>query len=425
MKIYCVGGAVRDRLLGRAVADRDYVVVGATPEAMRARGFKPVGRDFPVFLHPETHEEYALARTERKHGRGYHGFVFHAAPEVTLEEDLARRDLTINAMAEDGEGTVIDPYGGRADLEARVLRHVSPAFAEDPVRLLRVARFAARFGDFSIAADTLALMRELVVSGEMECVTPERAWREIARGLMEAYPERLIETLRECGALARLMPEVDALFGVPERRDYHPEGNGGRHVLLTLKAAARCCPTLAARFSALTHDLGKAETPEEILPRRYGHEARGDMPLLALCERLKVPNECRDLARLAVRLHGKIHALGEARDGAPRASTIVKTLEACDLRRRPGLFAELLTVCEADFRGRAGRENPPWQPGIFWRRMAAAYLSVPERALVAEVQRKGKDRKKIPEYLRAARIRAVRSALAAPPEAEEPQSFPR
>ena len=301
MQTYIVGGAVRDELLGRPNADRDYVVVGATPEAMLAQGFRPVGKDFPVFLHPDTHEEYALARTERKTGRGYHGFTFHAAPDVTLDDDLARRDLTINAMAKAADGRLIDPFHGQRDLQAKVLRHVGPAFAEDPVRILRIARFAARFSDFSIAPETLELMRGMVAAGEVDHLVAERVWQELAKGLMEDKPSRMFEVLRDCGALARLLPEVDKLFGVPQRADYHPEIDTGIHTLMVVDQSALRGFALPVRFSALTHDLGKAETPADILPRHLGHEERSVRLTEKLCARLRVPNDCRDLALLMAR----------------------------------------------------------------------------------------------------------------------------
>jgi tRNA nucleotidyltransferase (CCA-adding enzyme) len=405
VEIYSVGGSVRDALLGRPVVDRDYVVVGARPEDLLALGYKPVGKDFPVFLHPETHAEYALARTERKHGRGYHGFVFYTGEDVTLEEDLARRDLTINAMAKASDGRLIDPFHGEADLEKKILRHVGPAFAEDPVRLLRLARFAARFGDFSIAPETLALTRAMVEAGEIDHLVPERVWQEIARGLMEAYPERMFATLRESGALARLLPEIDALFGVPERLDFHPEGDSGQHTLLTLRAAAGMRLSLAARFAALTHDLGKATTPPEILPHHHDHEKRGEAPLQALAARLKIPAECRDIAYLTIRLHGKIHGICGKEPLNP--GTIVKTLEACDFRRRPERFEEILKVCEADSRGRQGYENDPYPQAEFWRTAAAACRSVDDAAIAAATA----DKTRIPDCLHAARVQAVRAAL--------------
>ncbi|MFP4905833.1 multifunctional CCA addition/repair protein, partial [Paraburkholderia sp. BR14261] len=313
MKIYVVGGAIRDEMLGLPVRDRDYVVVGATPEQMAAQGYRPVGKDFPVFLHPETHAEYALARTERKTAAGYHGFQFFYAPDVTLEEDLARRDLTINAMAREVQpggvltGEVVDPFGGARDLEARVFRHVSDAFLEDPVRILRIARFAARFADFTVAPETLELMREMVASGEVDSLVPERVWQEIARGLMEAKPSRMFEVLRDCGALARVLPEVDALWGVPQRADYHPEIDTGVHVMMVIDHAAAQGYTLAVRFAALTHDLGKGTTPEDVLPRHIGHEGRSVDLLKPLCDRLRVPNDCRELAVLVAREHGNVH----------------------------------------------------------------------------------------------------------------------
>ncbi|MDR0736497.1 MAG: multifunctional CCA addition/repair protein [Zoogloeaceae bacterium] len=409
VQIYVVGGAIRDELMGRAVTDRDYVVVGATPEALLAMGFRPIGKDFPVFLHPETHEEYALARTEKKNGRGYHGFSFYAAPDVSLEEDLARRDLTINAMARGEDGVLIDPFNGRADLEARVLRHVGAAFVEDPVRLLRLARFAARFGDFSLAPETMALMRRMVANGEIDHLTPERVWQEISRGLMEAAPQRMLLVLRACGALARLMPEVDALFQTPERTEFHPEGNTGAHTLLALAAAARMRLSLPARFATLAHDLGKALTPAGLLPRHHGHEERGDAPLTALCARLKVPAACRELARLAIRQHGKMHRVGGKEALTP--GTMVRLLEACDLKRRPERFAELLRVCEADARGRTGQEDIAWPPREIWQKAAAAFCDVDGSVIAANLA----DKTQIADRLHMARVAAVRAALAVTP----------
>jgi tRNA nucleotidyltransferase (CCA-adding enzyme) len=357
MNIYAVGGAIRDELLGVPVQDRDYVVVGATPEQMVSQGYRPVGKDFPVFLHPQTHEEYALARTERKTAAGYHGFQFFYAPDVTLEEDLVRRDLTINAMARevrpDGvlTGPVIDPFNGQADLRARVFRHVSDAFLEDPVRILRVARFAARFTDFTVAPETMALMRKMVEAGEVDALVAERVWQEVSRGLMERRPSRMFEVLRECGALARILPEIDALYGVPQRADYHPEVDTGVHVMMVVDHAAAQGYALAVRFAALTHDLGKATTPEDVLPRHIGHEGRSVDLLKPLCERLKVPNECRDLAVLVAREHGNIHRVMET-----GAAGVVRLLERCDAIRKPGRFAEALQACESDARGRLGFE---------------------------------------------------------------------
>ncbi|MFM0119756.1 multifunctional CCA addition/repair protein [Paraburkholderia sp. RL18-101-BIB-B] len=357
MNIYAVGGAIRDELLGVPVQDRDYVVVGATPEQMVAQGYRPVGKDFPVFLHPQTHEEYALARTERKTAAGYHGFQFFYAPDVTLEEDLARRDLTINAMARevrpDGEltGPVIDPFNGQGDLQARLFRHVSDAFLEDPVRILRIARFAARFVDFTVAPETLTLMRKMVADGEVDALVAERVWQEVSRGLMEKKPSRMFEVLRDCGALARILPEIDALFGVPQRADYHPEVDTGVHVMMVVDHAAQQGYALPVRFAALAHDLGKATTPEDVLPRHIGHEGRSVDLLKPLCERLRVPNDCRDLAVLVAREHGNIHRVMEM-----GAAALVRLLERSDAIRKPARFAEALQACEADARGRLGFE---------------------------------------------------------------------
>ncbi len=355
MKSYVVGGAVRDRLLGLPVADRDHVVVGATPDEMVAQGYQPVGKDFPVFLHPETHEEYALARTERKSGHGYKGFTVYAAPEVTLEEDLHRRDLTINAMAEDDAGVVIDPYNGQRDLAAKTFRHVSEAFAEDPVRILRVARFAARFTDFDVAPETLALMRQMVDNGEVDALVPERVWQEVARGLMEARPSRMFQVLRNCGALARLFPEIDRLFGVPQPPTHHPEVDTGVHVMLVVDWAARQGFDLPVRFAALTHDLGKGVTPPEFWPKHHGHEQKSVALVRTLCERVRVPADCRDLAVAVARDHGNVQRAAEL-----RPATLVELLERVDAFRRPERFEMFLQACECDFRGRPGYEVRPF-----------------------------------------------------------------
>jgi tRNA nucleotidyltransferase (CCA-adding enzyme) len=397
MRIYRVGGAVRDELLGLPVKDRDYVVVGASAEELLARGFQPVGKDFPVFLHPETHEEYALARTERKSGRGYRGFVVHAAPDVTLEQDLARRDLTINAMARDADGRLIDPYGGAADLAAGILRHVGPAFAEDPVRILRVARFAARFG-FCVAPDTLALMRAMVANGEVDALVPERVWQELARGLMETRPARMFETLRDCGALARLLPEVERLFGVPQRADYHPEVDTGLHTLLVVDEAARLGASLAARFAALTHDIGKGTTPAHLLPRHHGHEARGARLIGPLCARLRVPAECRDTARLAARHHGNVH-----RAPALRPATLLDLLLAADALRRPARLEDLLAVCESDHRGRLGFSERPYPQADYVREACKIIAAVDAGALA----RAAADPHAIAAAVRKARLSAL------------------
>ncbi|WP_119355497.1 multifunctional CCA addition/repair protein, partial [Azohydromonas sediminis] len=379
MKSYVVGGAVRDRLLGRPVGDVDHVVVGATPEQMLAAGFRPVGRDFPVFLHPATGEEYALARTERKVARGYHGFTFHADASVTLEQDLARRDLTINAMAIDPDsGDVIDPYGGRRDLAARVLRHVTDAFAEDPVRILRVARFAARLPDFTVAPETMALMRRLVDAGEVDALVPERVWQELARGLMEARPSRMFEVLRDCGALAALLPEVDRLWGVPQPAQHHPEVDTGVHVMLVLDAAARLDAPLPVRWACLGHDLGKGTTPRDEWPRHLGHEARSVQLVEAIDRRLKVPGDCHELAVLAAREHGHVHA-----SAGLDAAGVLRLLERCDALRRPERFAQLLLACECDARGRTGREDDPYPPRERLQRALDVVRAVDTAAIAA------------------------------------------
>ena len=402
MNIYIVGGAVRDELLGRPVVDRDYVVVGASPQAMLDKGFRPVGKDFPVFLHPETQEEYALARTERKTGHGYHGFAFHAAPDVTLEQDLARRDLTINAMARAADGTLIDPFCGQRDLKAKILRHVGPAFAEDPVRILRIARFAARFGNFSLAPETLELMRAMVAAGEADHLVAERVWQELAKGLMEALPSRMFAVLRECGALARLLPEVEALFGVPQRADYHPEVDTGVHTLMVVDEAARRNFALPVRFAALTHDLGKATTPADILPRHHGHEARSVRLVGTLCERLRVPGDCRDLALLAARYHGDIHRAAEL-----RATTLVTLLERTDALRRPERFSQLLQACQCDFNGRLGWQDRPYDSPQHLLAALAAVNGIEAGKIAAACD----DKAKIPERIHAARVAAVKRLL--------------
>ncbi|MBA3033864.1 MAG: multifunctional CCA addition/repair protein [Gammaproteobacteria bacterium] len=398
MQIYCVGGAIRDELLGLPVKDRDWVVVGATPDEMLALGYQPVGRDFPVFLHPKTHEEYALARTERKTAPGYAGFVFHTDPGVTLEDDLARRDLTINAIARAPDGSLIDPHGGQRDLAARILRHVAPAFAEDPVRILRVARFAARFNDFSLAPETLVLMQQMVANGEVDALVAERVWQELANGLMEAQPSRMFETLRACGALQRLLPELDRLWGVPQRADYHPEIDTGVHVMMVIDMAARLDLSLPARFAALTHDLGKGTTPAEILPRHAGHELRSVALLEPLCTRLRVPTDCRDVARLVARFHGDMYRVAEL-----RPETKVKILERCDALRRPARFEEVLGACAADYRGRLGFAERDYAAADQWRQVLAAVQGVDAGA----VARACEDPAQIPARVHEARVKAV------------------
>lgn len=397
MQCYIVGGAVRDRLLKLPVKDRDWVVVGASPQEMLALGYKPVGKDFPVFLHPDTHEEYALARTERKTGKGYHGFAVYAAPDVTLEQDLARRDLTINAIAEAPDGSLIDPYHGRRDLEAGVLRHVSPAFAEDPVRILRLARFAARFG-FTVADDTMALMRQMVADGEADALVAERVWQELAKGLMEERPSRMFLALRACGALARVLPEVDALFGVPQRADHHPEIDTGDHVMRVLDCAAEQGLPLTARFAALTHDLGKALTPAEVLPRHIGHETAGEAPLLALCQRLRVPADCRDLARITLLSHTKVHCAFEL-----KPSTILRLFKQTDALRRPERFLLMLDACRADARGRLGFHDRPYPQADYLSALLDAALAVDAGGIASQWE----DKRTLPEAIDRARTRAI------------------
>jgi len=406
MKAYVVGGAVRDALLGLPVSDRDWVVVGATSQQMLDAGYLQVGRDFPVFLHPRSREEYALARTERKTAPGYTGFVVHAAPGVTLEEDLLRRDLTMNAIARDEAGELVDPYGGRADIAARVMRHVSPAFAEDPVRILRVARFAARFADFTVAPETMNLMREMVAAGEVDALVAERVWQELARGLMEPRPSRMFAVLRECGALARLLPEVEALWGVPQRADYHPEIDTGVHVMMVIDMAARLGAELPARFAALTHDLGKARTPADILPRHHGHEAKSVTLVEAVCERLRVPVECRDVARLAARYHGDMHRFDEL-----RADTRLTILERCDALRRPERFEQILAACEADHRGRLGWEERAYDAAAKWRAALAVARAVDAGAIARELAAQGREgAQRIAQAVAAARVEAIKAA---------------
>ena len=397
-KTYIVGGAVRDRLLQLPVKDRDWVVVGATPEQLVAEGFRPVGRDFPVFLHPHSHEEYALARTERKTAPGYHGFVFHADVAITLEQDLARRDLTVNAMAEGADGVLVDPFNGLADLQAGVLRHVSPAFAEDPVRILRVARFAARFG-FAVAEETQALMKGMVAAGEVDALVPERVWQEFAKGLMTAHPATMLTVLQDCGALARLMPELDALWGVPQRADYHPEIDCGIHTLMVLTVAAAENQPLPVRFAALMHDLGKALTPADVLPRHLLHEQRGIAPLTALCDRLRVPSDCRELALLVCRFHGLVHRAQEL-----RPDTVLRLFRDTDALRRPERLLAMLAACKADARGRLGFADEPYPQADFLAQLLGA-----ARAVDAGAVAKGcADKTQIPAAVESARLAAIK-----------------
>lgn len=399
MQTYLVGGAVRDALLGLPVKDRDWVVVGADADTMLAAGYQPVGADFPVFLHPESKEEYALARTERKTAKGYAGFSFYADKNVTLEQDLMRRDLTINAMAEDGNGKIIDPFGGRQDLADGILRHVSPAFAEDPVRILRTARFAARYG-FQIAPETLQLMRQMVENGEADALVAERVWQELAKGLMEEHPERMIEALRDAGALRVILPEVDALFGVPQRADYHPEIDSGVHTLMVLQRAAALKLSLPERYAALLHDLGKALTPADILPAHHNHDHAGVPPVHEVNSRWRVPKTCAELAELVCRWHIMIHSVGQQ-----KPSTVLNTLKKTDAFRRPERFRQALNVCLADQQGRLGKENSPYPQLEHWLSLLEAAASVNSAAIAAEFQG---DRQLISEAIDRARLEAIR-----------------
>ena len=407
MQAFVVGGAVRDELLGLPVQDHDWVVVGATPEDMIAKGFRPVGKDFPVFLHPQTHEEYALARTERKTAPGYHGFVFHTAPDVRLEDDLVRRDLTINAMARAEDGTIVDPYGGLQDLQDRVFRHVSQAFAEDPVRILRLARFAARFPDFTVADTTLALMRQMVEAGEVDALVPERVWQELSRGLMEQRPSRMFAVLRDCGALARILPELDALWGVPQPPLHHPEVDTGVHMMLVIDYAAERGFDLPIRFAALMHDLGKGRTPPEHWPKHHGHEGMGPRLITDLSKRLRVPTDCRDLAVMTAREHGNVSRALEL-----RPNTIVTLFERCDAFRKPERFAQMLLAAECDARGRGDEQHEmrtrdyPQAPYLLRALEAARGVNAGEVAA-----RYADNREKIPEAVHAARVAAVKAAL--------------
>ena len=402
MQIYTVGGAVRDRLLGRPISEVDWVVVGASAEQMLELGYRPVGADFPVFLHPQTGEEYALARTERKSGRGYGGFTFHASPDVTLEQDLIRRDLTVNAMAEDNHGNLIDPYGGQQDLEARILRHVSPAFAEDPLRVLRVARFAARYAPlgFSVAPETLELMRQLAESGELSHLTAERSWKEISRALMEPHPDVFVQVLRDCGALAALLPEVDALFGVPQPQAHHPEIDTGVHVLSVLRQCAEHDQPLNVRWASLLHDVGKGLTPEDEWPRHIAHEQKG-LPLIqAINERCKAPRDCAELALLVGEFHTHGHRALEL-----RPSTLLELLQRVDVFRRPQRFAEFVAACEMDARGRLGLEQRDYPQAAYLLGAAEAARQVPVKPLLE----KGFKGAELGEALNRERLQALKA----------------
>ena len=412
MQVFVVGGAVRDALMGQSVNDRDWVVVGSTPEAMTAQGFVPVGKDFPVFLHPKSREEYALARTERKTARGYKGFAVQAAPDVTLEEDLARRDLTVNAMAvpeamahqppSAWAGQIVDPYDGQADVQAKVLRHVTDAFAEDPVRILRLARFAARFDDFTVADETMALMRQMVEEGEVDHLVPERVWQELTKGLMSDKPSRMFEVLRACGALRVLLPELDRLWGVPQRAEYHPEVDTGVHMMLVMDMAARLNTPLSVRVACLMHDLGKGTTPADVLPRHIGHEGRSVKLLQKVCERLRVPTDSKELAEVVAREHGNIHRSAEL---GPEA--LMRLLERCDAIRQAERFALVLQACECDARGRLGFEEAAYpQAGRLLKAQHAA-LSVETAPIAQAAAAQGLQGPQIGAQITQARIQAI------------------
>ena len=416
MGIFVVGGAVRDALMGQTVNDRDWVVVGSTPEAMSAQGFIPVGKDFPVFLHPQTREEYALARTERKTASGYKGFAVQAAPNVTLEEDLARRDLTVNAMAVPEAlahaapgawaGLIVDPYGGQADLNHKVLRHVTGAFAEDPVRILRVARLAARFADFSVADETMVLMRQMVDHGEANHLVPERVWQELSKGLMSEKPSRMFAVLRECGALQVLLPELDRLWGVPQRPEYHPEIDTGVHMMLVMDMAARLNRPLPVRVACLMHDLGKGSTPADVLPRHIGHEGRSVKLLQQVCERLRVPNDCKELAEVVAREHGNIH-----RSGDLNAEAVMRLLERCDAIRQPERFAQVLQACECDARGRLGFEEAAYPQAARLQQAQQAALSVETAPIAQAAAAAGLKGSQIGAQIAQARVKAIAHVL--------------
>ena len=400
MKTYLVGGAVRDELLDYPHKEKDWVVVGATPEEMLAAGFQQVGKDFPVFLHPETKEEYALARTERKTSPGYKGFDVHATPEVTLEQDLLRRDLTINAIAKDEAGEIIDPFNGLQDIHDRILRHVSPAFSEDPVRILRVGRFAARYLHlgFIVADETMQLMKQMVADGEVDALVPERVWQEMEKALCERSPSRFIEVLRDCGALERILPELDRLFGVPQPEEHHPEVDTGVHTLMVLQQACRLSDDTEVRFAALMHDLGKGVTPESEWPQHIEHEARGADIVLDVCKRLRIPNEYRDLAERTARFHLHYHRALEL-----KPSTVVKTLEQLDAFRKPQRFEKFLLASEADARGRPGHENNTFPQGRFFRKAYEQACKVDVSSLVEQ----GYNNRALAEKIREERIRLV------------------
>jgi tRNA nucleotidyltransferase (CCA-adding enzyme) len=425
MQIYMVGGAVRDALLGLPVQDHDWVVVGTTPEAMAAQGYLPVGKDFPVFLHPQSKEEYALARTERKTARGYKGFAIHTSPDVTLEDDLARRDLTVNAIAvprehcrPDGSfdpAQLVDPHQGRRDIEQKIFRHVTPAFREDPVRILRVARLSARFTEFSVAPETMELMRHMVEDGEVDHLVAERVWQELSRGLMEAKPSRMFDVLRACGALKRLLPEVDRLWGVPQRPEYHPEVDTGVHLMMVLDMAAQLNAPLTVRYACLGHDLGKGTTPIDVLPRHIGHEERSVRLLKGFSERLRAPVDCRELAEVVAREHGNIH-----RSETLGPAALLRLLERCDAIRKPQRFAEALLACECDARGRLGLDKEPYPQAARLQGVLGAVLAQPTHEIAERALAQGHNGKKVGELIHAARVQAVAQHLGEAPEPADP-----
>ena len=402
MKTYLVGGAVRDRMLGITGSDRDWVVVGSTPEAMVAQGFTPVGKDFPVFLHPRTHEEYALARTERKTAPGYKGFVVHASPEVTLEEDLARRDLSINAIAQAEDGTLIDPHGGQLDLQHQVLRHVTEAFREDPVRILRVARFAARLPDFKVDKHTLVLMQDMVAAGEVDALVSERVWQELSKGLMAAKPSRMLQVLRDCGALKKLLPEVDRLYGVPQPAEHHPEIDTGVHLEMVLDQTAAINAPIEVRFAALCHDLGKGTTATDKLPRHIGHEERSVKLLRGLCERWRVPVHCKELADVVAREHGHIHA-----SQSLGAEAVLRLLTRCDALRRPERFALVLQACECDARGRLGLQQRDYPQSARLLALLNEALNVDTTCIAEQAMQQGLSGMDVGKRIEHARVKAI------------------
>ena len=409
MELFVVGGTVRDALLGLPASDRDWVAVGATPDELVALGYRPVGKDFPVFIHPTTGEEVALARTERKSGRGYRGFTVHAAPGVTLQEDLSRRDLTINAIAQAEDGTLIDPHGGQRDLQAHVFRHVSPAFVEDPVRVLRLARLAARFPDFTVAPETQALLVQMVEAGEVDALVPERVWQELSRGLMATHPSRMFDVLRACGALQRLLPEVDRLWGVPQRPEHHPEVDTGVHLMMVLDCAAALNTSLPVRWACLGHDLGKGTTAPAEWPRHIAHEMRSAKLVRQMGQRLRVSVECNELADVVAREHGNVHRSSEL-----GATALLRLFERCDALRRPQRFAELLLACECDARGRLGREQDPYAPAARLPPLLHAALAVDSAAVAGPALERGLSGPAVGELVRAARCQAVAQALSQP-----------